>query len=101
MPITLERDELHSLIRLEGECGLGSVVELKSLLLAELASGRELQVTIEPAGTVDIAVLQLLWAAEREGPRSGARVTIRMSDTVVMVAREAGFEGFPVAAVER
>ena len=65
------------------------------MLLEALEAGKDLQLDLECAGEVEITVLQLLWAAAREGSRTGVRIVIRLSEAALGTAREAGFEGFP------
>jgi ABC-type transporter Mla MlaB component len=100
LPVTMERHESHELIRLEGELAVTSAAELQRVLIEGLASGRELQVDLQRAEAIDITVLQLLWAAEREAARTGARLALRVSDAAAGAAREAGFERFPGLAVQ-
>jgi anti-sigma B factor antagonist len=99
MPVTLERHETHSLIRLEGECTLTSAAELKRLLLEVLASGKDLHLDLERAAEIDLTVMQLLWAAGREVARAGAGIDIRLSEAAGLAAREAGFDPFPGLAL--
>ena len=51
MPVTIERHETHSLIRLEGEVTITSAAELKEALLAGLAAGTDLHLDLERAET--------------------------------------------------
>lgn len=100
MAITVDRLEKHWLIRLEGEFGVTSAPELKTLLLEWVASGRDLQMDLERAEEIDITLMQLLWAAGREAARAGAGMVSRVSEAAAMAARDAGFERFPGAAAE-
>ena len=95
MPVTMERQEDHALIRLEGECNVTSVAELKTILLEGLASGKDLRLDLERVEEIDITVMQLLWAAGRAAERMGAGVEIRVSEAAGRAARDAGFERFP------
>ena len=95
MSVTVEVLEGNSLIRLEGECTLASAVELKRALLEGLASGRDLRLDLERAEGIDIAVLQLLWAAGRVAERAGAGIAVLLPEAAGAVAREAGFERLP------
>ena len=74
---------------------MNCAAELKGLLLEGLASERPLRVDFDPAAEIDIALLQLFWAAEREAARLGPGFSIRASERVHSLAREAGFDGFP------
>ena len=91
MPISIERLEDLSILRVEGECSVTSATDLKNLLLEGIATGKELQVNLELATAIDLSVLQLLWSANS----SSSSVSVRPSDEVVATAREAGFDGFP------
>jgi anti-anti-sigma regulatory factor len=95
LSVTVEVLEGNSLIRLEGECTLASAVELKRALLEGLASGRDLRLDLERAEGIDIAVLQLLWAAGRVAERAGAGIAVLLPEAAGAVAREAGFERLP------
>ena len=95
MAVIMERQESQAVIRLEGEFTLASAVELKNLLVQGLASGNDLRLDLEQAVGIDIAVMQLLWAAGREADRKGASLAIQVSDAAATAARDAGFARFP------
>jgi ABC-type transporter Mla MlaB component len=95
MAATMERQECQSLIRLEGECSVTSAAGLKDCLLEALAAGKIVHLDLEQAGELDIASLQLLWAAGQEAAGSGATITMRLSDAAGAAARVAGFDRFP------
>jgi anti-anti-sigma regulatory factor len=99
MPITLDQREALNVIRLLGEVDIISAAELKKILLQALTSGKPLQLELEAATDVDIATLQLLWAAERDVRRAGLRFTRtgQLPETIAQVATDAGFEQFPVS----
>lgn len=99
MPVTMERHETHSLIRLEGELTLTSAAELKALLVAGLAAGTDLHLDLERATKIDVTAMQLLWAAGREADRKGVAFSGRVSEAAAAMAREAGFERLPGMAV--
>ena len=100
MAVIMERQESQAVIRLEGEFTLASAVELKNLLVQGLASGNDLRLDLEQAVDIDIAVMQLLWAAGREAGRVGLSLAIQVPDAAAKAAREAGFERFPGLTVE-
>jgi anti-anti-sigma factor len=79
MPVTVEERENTSLVHLEGEVNIAGAVELKSLLVNALASGKEMRLALENAAVLDITALQLLYAAERDAARSGVRITLEGS----------------------
>jgi MFS superfamily sulfate permease-like transporter len=97
--VTEEQHATHLLIRLEGAVNFASAEELKRMLLEGLASGRDLQLDLERAEEIDVTVMQLLWAAEREAARTGLGIVSRVSEAAATAARDAGFERFPGAAV--
>ena len=51
----------------------GAAAELKTALLDGLRSGQEVCVSIGGVTDLDVTAFQLLWAAEREAERLGAR----------------------------
>ena len=101
MPVTMERHETRSLIRLEGDLTVTSAAELKSFLLEGLAIGKDLQLDLAGVEEIDITVMQLLWAAGRDAGRTGAGIMIHVSEAAGMAAREAGFERFPGEPLQR
>jgi len=100
LPVIVEQLEGYSLIRLEGACTLANAAELKTLLLEGLASGRDLHLDLACVEEIDIAVMQLLWAAGREAQRAETRIALRMSEAAGALAREAGFEQIPGLAMQ-
>ena len=95
MAVTMDRLENHPLIRLDGELTVACAEELKGLLTEALASNGGFELDLDRTETVDIAVLQLLWAAGREAERRGAQVALHISEAAATAARNAGFEPFP------
>jgi anti-sigma B factor antagonist len=91
MPVTLQQDESHCLIKLEGEVTLTSAAELRTLLLEWLAARKDLEMDLEGAEEIDITVLQLLWAASREAAGRGAGIVWRLSSAAAAAARDSGF----------
>jgi hypothetical protein len=79
-------------VTLEGELTVASADELKGLLME--CTG-DLELDLLRVETIDIAVMQLLWAAGREAERRGAKVAIHISEAAAAAARNAGFESFP------
>lgn len=97
--MTVERNEAEWLIRLEGECGMGSAAELKILLLDALTSSKPLKLDLESAGEMDVPLLQLLCAAESAAAREGLGFVVRVPEAMSARARAAGFQNFPGATV--
>jgi len=96
LPLIVDRDETHWLIRLEGEFNVTSAAELKRLLLEGLASGKELHLDLDRASEIDVTALQLLWAAGR----ASAGVVSGVSEAAATIARDAGFARFPGKAAQ-
>jgi anti-anti-sigma factor len=98
--ITLDRNESQCLVRLEGEVDISSAAELKAILLEALASGRELRVDLERTTELDVAALQLLWAAEREAGGSGVGFSLlgRVPEEISVALSDIGFKNFPIPA---
>lgn len=96
--MTLERAETQWVLHLEGECSMASAAELRGLLREGLSAAPELVVDLQAVAEIDIAVLQLLWSAERDAGRQNRKFLSRVPEALAQVAREAGFERFPGAA---
>jgi len=79
MPVTVEERDISSLVRLEGAIDISFAAEMKSILLNALAQKKEIKLTLDGATEVDITVLQLLYAIEREAEKTGAIVAIEGS----------------------
>ena len=97
MSVTLEHGEADCLIHLDGEINIAIAAELKSLLVAALALGKDLRVDLERATQLDITALQLLWAAERKAAGMGSRFAVAGSvpQELADAVADAGFERFP------
>ena len=90
--VTLDPGEEISTVRLEGELGIGTVRELKEMLVGALASGKRLQIELAGATVWDVTIYQLLWAAQREAKKYGARFHIEgpIAECIVLATGEAG-----------
>jgi hypothetical protein len=95
--MTVENNETHWILRFDGDYGITSAAELKALLLEGLASAKALEMDLACAGEIDIAVLQLLWAAGRAAARENRGFTSRVPEAIAGMARDAGFQSFPGA----
>jgi ABC-type transporter Mla MlaB component len=93
--MTLERNQARAVLRLSGACSMTSLGELKSLLVEGLASAQELWLEFDGIEELDVALLQLLWAAERVARQENRALVSRVPDVLVELARQAGFENFP------
>ena len=89
MPIAFEPLETRCVVRLEGEIGVSDAGELKRLLVAVVASGRQLQLDLEHTDEIDVTCMQLLQAALLQTGRTG--MTVRLSETAETALRGAGF----------
>ncbi len=96
--MTLERTATQWVLHLEGECSMAAASELRHLLREALSAAPELVVDLEAVAEIDVAVLQLLWSAERDAGRQSRKFASRVPEALAEVAREAGFERFPGAA---
>jgi anti-anti-sigma regulatory factor len=88
----MEAHEDFSVIRLDGACTLASAGDLKKLLVGGLASGKNLRVDLGGVEEIDLAAMQLLWAAGQEAERAGVGIEVRMTEAAAGAARAAGFE---------
>jgi anti-anti-sigma regulatory factor len=100
MGVTLEQSETQNLLRLQEAVGIGCASEFKELLALALGSGREVRISVEGVTDLDVAAVQLLWAAERKA--KGAGVSFSYVDAppeaVLASLSEAGLQHliFPV-----
>jgi anti-anti-sigma regulatory factor len=99
MSIALDQGETLCVVRLEGEVNIASAAALKATLLEALASGTDVRLDPERATEVDLTALQLLWAAQQAAGRSGKAIRLSgpVPEALLLAAREAGFEEFPIA----
>jgi anti-anti-sigma regulatory factor len=100
VPVIREQIDDNAVLRLQGACNVTGVAEIKTLALEALATGKALRVDLEQAEEIDISILQLLWAIGREAARTHATLVVSATEPVRLVAREAGFAGFPGETVE-
>ncbi len=96
--VTLEQSETLNLLRLEGAVGIGCAAEFKGLLEQALASGGEVQVSLQGATDLDVTAVQLLWAAGRKAKGGGVEYSIAGAppEQVVAALSEAGLQQFMV-----
>lgn len=98
MPVTLEQSKTQRLIRLEGTIDISCAMELKTLLLTAIGSGREVCVSLEGITKLDVTTVQLLWAAQREarGVGNGFALTGQVPEEISIALGYEGFDEFPV-----
>jgi anti-anti-sigma regulatory factor len=96
--VTLDQSAKGSVVRFEGEVGVGAASEVKDALLDGLASGRELAVDLARVNELDVTTLQLLWAAERAAAEAGVKLglTSPMPEEMGLAMDLAGLERFAV-----
>ena len=96
MGIALEQSENSSVLRLDGVIDISCAAELKTLLLKALASGPEVRIALDGVTELDVTVVQLLWAAEREAARAAVAFALsgQVQDPVLSGLRLTGFEEF-------
>lgn len=96
MAVIVEQSEGECRVRIEGEINIAAAAELKKMLIAALAPGKNVRVELEGVAGIDITTLQLLWAAEREARRLGVGFAVAGAgtETLAAVVAEAGLEGF-------
>lgn len=99
VPVVLDQGGAKCFVRLEGEVNITLAVELKTVLLQALASGKELLVDLERATEVDVTALQLITALERAARRSGIRVALagRVPAEILTDVVDGGFGEFPIS----
>jgi len=76
MGITLDESGSQAVIGLDGVVDISSAAELKTLLLRALHSGKEVRVSLDGATDLDVTVVELLWAAEREASKTGVKFSL-------------------------
>jgi hypothetical protein len=96
MPVTLERGEELTMIRLDGEVGIADAAELKGLLLQALGSGQQMRVSLLTTTELDVTAVELLWAARREAKASSISFAVEgpVPPIVISTVLQAGFDDF-------
>lgn len=98
MSVSVEYQEAMCVVHLDGEIAIPSAVELKSVLLQALDSGKEIRLDLEKATGLDVTALQLFWAAKCGALESGSRFAVvgDAPERILSGAVDVGFENFPV-----
>ena len=96
VPVTLEREEELSTIRLEGEVGIASAAELKELLVQALGFGKQIRVSLQSVTDLDVTAVELLWAARRQAKASSVAFAIEgpLPPLVLSGLLQSGFDDF-------
>lgn len=96
MLTALNDGETRCVIRLEGEVDVASAAELKAMLIAAISCGKELQMDLEHATELDVAVAQLLWSAAHQARTAGtAFAVLHVSEDVRGTLRDMGLGDLP------
>ena len=98
MSVTYEEGSAISTLRLEAGVGIRDALELKSILLHALASGKELHVNVAEATELDITVFQLLRAAACHAQAANLRIHLDgdVAESVSAAYVDAGLGNFPL-----
>lgn len=98
--LKLDQREESTLLCLEGAIDIASAAELKRLLTEALSKAKEVRVTFENVSSLDVTVVQLLWAAAREARASGLEFALEgaVPEPVLKALGSTGFRDFPVSA---
>lgn len=86
------------MIRLVGAIDITQAAELKTMLMEAIQQEKPIRVLLEGVTRLDITVVQLLWAAEREARLAGREFGLasEVPETVRAALRSAGLDGFPL-----
>jgi anti-anti-sigma regulatory factor len=76
VPLTQKQGVESNLLLLEGTVDIACAAELKSLLIEGLGAGKSMRVSMERADSLDVTVVQLLWAAAREAKAGGVELVL-------------------------
>jgi ABC-type transporter Mla MlaB component len=95
---TFDEQDGKALLRLSGDVNVASAAELKQLLVQAFSTGKEVQLDLSAAATLDIAAIQLLWAAARHAEKTATALTVAeiVPEAILNGLRDAGFVHFPV-----
>lgn len=96
---TFEEQEATAVLRLSGNISVACSAELKQLFVQAFSTGKGVQLDLSAATNLDIAAMQLLWAAARHAEKTKTALTAAptVPEGLKNGVREAGFERFPVA----
>jgi ABC-type transporter Mla MlaB component len=95
MLLQISQQEFKWLLRLEGQVTVAAAAELKGALIEWLGAHTNLDLDLEATEEIDIAAIQLLYAAGREAARKGLRIDGRVSSVVSAAIRDSGFDKEP------
>ena len=98
MSIEIEQSESRSLIQLSDSITLGSAAELHRVLVDALGSSPSVAIDLERASELDVAAIQLLYAAWQAAKKSSVPLTLEgaVPAAVKNAFLEAGLDPFGV-----
>lgn len=94
VPLTTDSTSAQWSLHLDGDANMTEAVEMKQALIEGLSSGKEVYFDLERAQEIDIAILQLLWAAARDAASNGLRFSSHVSEAAAAISRHAGFQSW-------
>jgi ABC-type transporter Mla MlaB component len=96
---TFEEQEARAVLSLSGDINVAGSAELKQFFVQAFSTGKGVQIDLSSATNLDIAAMQLLWAAARHAEKTKTTLTAAptVPEELKNCVRDAGFEHFPVA----
>jgi anti-anti-sigma factor len=96
LPTALIEAETQCVIRMEGDVDIANAAELKTMLIAAISSGKEVQIDLEGASDLDVTAVQLLWSAAREAGKAGSSfAAVHVPEVLRSSMSELGLPDFP------
>jgi anti-anti-sigma regulatory factor len=98
VPMIIDQNATGSTVRLDGDAGINTAVELQGNLIEAISFGDDFKVELAGVTALDITTLQLLWAAEQAAAKVGTRLLLSGSMPAVLerAMELAGVEIFSV-----
>jgi anti-anti-sigma factor len=97
--MAIQNGETRCLLELEGDVDISSSAELKDVMMAAIASRKELAIDLHLATDLDLTAVQLLWAARREAKDNGTVFAlVKVPAIFSRVLQDMGMENFAAAA---
>jgi anti-anti-sigma factor len=96
---TYDEQDGTAVLHLSGDINVAGSADLKQLLVQAFSTRKAVQLDFSTATTLDIAAIQLFWAAARKAEKTGTALTVlgTVPETIQSDVRDAGFAQFPVA----
>ena len=93
--MAIQNGETRCLLELEGDVDISSSAELKDVMMAAIASRKELAIDLHLATDLDLTAVQLLWAARREAKDNGTVFAlVKVPAIFSRVLQDMGMENF-------